>query len=308
MSDDHGVVTVPPKRVVEVVLRMVELPWPEGDELLEWEVRGLEGYTTWMTHVLPLASRGGSAAASLATAVADLADRRWGPRRRFDASLYTDDATTPPPEYDRRSAPADLVRSLGAVDAAWWRHDGHAVLLVDSTATAPDDDKLAVLVMPAQWMGPAGEEEEALGHALVQEFLSGDERRVISALWKVVATRDAAVLAPVAKALPAIERATADLELGGALLSNANNLDHALDRVRAFKAGTCLCTTYPDHPRYDPEKEEERGHARVVETLPNDRQWRPDRICVCTDCGRTYRVEEGEYHYTWWKWTQIKRR
>ncbi|WP_424184873.1 hypothetical protein ACOBQX_23685 [Actinokineospora sp. G85] len=53
------------------------------------------------------------------------------------------------------------------------------------------------------------------------------------------------------------------------------------------------------------EEEERQGHIRIVDTVPNDGQWVPDRICECRDCGERYQVEHGEYHYPWWKWTEV---
>ncbi len=140
---------------------------------------------------------------------------------------------------------------------------------------------------------------------LVDEFVSGDPRRVIAALWEVMATRDPDVLTPLATALPELERATAGLDLGGALVSNEANLERAFARIALFASGTCLCTAYPSHLFFDPEKEAHREHVRIVGTVPNERQWEPDRICECIDCGRLYQVEQGESHYTWWQWTQL---
>ena len=142
--------------------------------------------------------------------------------------------------------------------------------------------------------------------SLVDDFLSGESSRVLHALWAVVASRDPDVLGPVATALPTVEDATADADLGGALMSNNRNLEHAFDRIRLFARGACLCAAYPAHSAaYDPAKEKRRGHVRIVGTVPNERQWEPDRICECTDCGKRFQVEQGEYHYTWWKWTEL---
>ncbi len=140
---------------------------------------------------------------------------------------------------------------------------------------------------------------------IVTDFLSGDPDRVLTALWAVVHTRDPQVLAPVVAALPAIRQATEELELGGILVPNRRNLQHALDRVELVGKGVCLCAAYPSHLGYDPAKEENRQHVRIVDTRHNDQQWVPDRICECRDCGKLFRVEEGEYHYTWWKWTEV---
>lgn len=144
---------------------------------------------------------------------------------------------------------------------------------------------------------------------LADDFVSKDGRRVLHAVWKVFKTRDPKVLEPLAAALRAIDRATDDLDLGGALLSNGRNLEHALDRIRIFGEGRCLCAAYADHVLYEPAKEEAYGHVRIVEEIPvfyNGRPDRPKRVCECVGCGRRFEVEEGEYHYTWWKWTALR--
>lgn len=155
-------------------------------------------------------------------------------------------------------------------------------------------------------MTDGDETMDAMPAPLMDDFLSGDRGRVLHAAWEVFKTREPAALEPLVAALPAIERATDGLDLGGALLSNRVNLDHALDRIRTFAEQRCLCTAYAGHVLYEPAKEETLGHVRIVEEIPvffNGRPDRPKRICECTDCGRRFSVEEGESHYTWWKWT-----
>ena len=150
------------------------------------------------------------------------------------------------------------------------------------------------------------EADAAQETTLLDDFLSADSSRVLHAVWAVFKTRDPKVFEPLVSALPAIDRATDDLELGGALISNDRNLGHALERIEIFGEGRCLCAAYLGHVRYEPAKEEGYGHVRIVEEVPvffNGRPDRPKRVCECTGCGRRFEVEEGEYHYTWWKWT-----
>lgn len=306
MSEPDEIIDAAPSRLIDVIAQMVDLPWPDGDEWLEWEIDGIEGQTSWLTHVLPLgATSDARALADFVSNLAKLADQRWGAHRRFDATRFTDGADTDRASYDRRSAPASMVRSIGAKGAPWWKLGSDAVMLVHGKQSRPRRTA-GVLVLPAQWLGEPGAEEAALQAPLVDEFLSGEQRPVLHAVWEVFTSRDPDVFAPLVMALPAIEKATADLDLGGALLSNGANLDHALDRIRLVARKQCLCGAYPDHVLYDPAKEKAWGHVRIVEEIPmfyNGNPDRPKRICECTDCGRRFSVTEGEYHYTWWKWT-----
>lgn len=177
--------------------------------------------------------------------------------------------------------------------------------MTDEIVEASPVQVMAVLVLPAQWLGDPPAREDAPVSPLVADFLSGDRSRVLSAVWAVVRTRDPDTLAPLVRSLPAIEEATADADLGGMLASNSDHLAHALDRLRLVDRGACLCAAYRLHQFYDPEKEEHLRHVRVVASVPNDRQWVPDRICECRDCGQQFQVEQGDYHYTWWKWTEV---
>ncbi|WP_139977342.1 hypothetical protein [Nocardioides litoris] len=305
MSDptgDETVVDATPEQVLAVAEQMVDLPWPAdgSDDDLPWVLDGLEGTSLWLAHVLPLAARAEPAQVrALLDPLVALADRRWAVRHRFDATAHTDDARTmaDPSAYDRRSAPAGMVRSLGASTAPWWRCAGHAVLLVDG------GDRAALLVLPVEWMGRPGAAEAALATPLGRDLVSGDRARVLTAVWEVIRTRDPAVLGPLVPALPAIREVADDADLGGALISNRTHLAHALLRVRLHGEGACLCLAYPDHQLYDVVKEVDRGHVTVVGTVPNPRQWEDDRICACTGCGRRYQVEQGDYHYPWWAWT-----
>ena len=142
---------------------------------------------------------------------------------------------------------------------------------------------------------------------LLDDFVSKDRGRILHATWEVFHTRDPEVLAPLAKELRRIDRATDDIDLGGALASNAQHVGHAIERLRLFADGQCLCAAYADHMFYEPAKEESYGYVRIVEEIPvvTDKGFpdRPRRVCECTDCGRVFDVQEGEYHYPWWKWT-----
>ena len=135
----------------------------------------------------------------------------------------------------------------------------------------------------------------------LDDLLSADPHRVWQASWEVIGTRDIALLDLLRAALPEIRRATADVELGGMIRSNRDALDHALAKVQSFRRWRCWCDDYPRLLAYDPTREQERGHARV---LRQDRSgWPATYECECTVCGSRFDVEEGEHHALWWRWT-----
>lgn len=146
---------------------------------------------------------------------------------------------------------------------------------------------------------------------LVADVLSGERSRVLEAVWRIFSTRDPHLLDGPAAALPQLRAAADDADLGGLLASNNAHLHHVLCRLELYARGQCLCAAYDSLDRfdssmfYDVEKEAALGHVTIVDTEPVP-GWIPIRICVCTDCGRRFRVEEGDYHYSWWKWTEVE--
>lgn len=74
---------------------------------------------------------------------------------------------------------------------------------------------------------------------LVDDLLSGDSSLVVPAAWAILKTRDPEVLAPLVSALPAIRRATADLDLGGMLVSH-----HTQDEIGATPSIGTVADSY----------------------------------------------------------------
>jgi hypothetical protein len=133
----------------------------------------------------------------------------------------------------------------------------------------------------------------------LDDLLSADPQRVWQASWAVIHTRDTALLEELRTALPAILRATAGVELGGMIRPNRDALDHAVGKVRGYRGWRCWCD---DYPRL---LEEERGHATVLRR--DVAGWPVTYECACAVCGRRFRVEEGEHHALWWRWTALRR-
>ncbi|RYZ85945.1 MAG: hypothetical protein EOP04_14900 [Proteobacteria bacterium] len=136
----------------------------------------------------------------------------------------------------------------------------------------------------------------------LQDITSGDSHRIWKSACAIATLRDIQELELLAAHLPEIEKATKGIDLGGALFPNQKHLEFALHKLRYFKSKAgCLCRLYPDRLMFNPAREQESGNIRILETIRGD-QWNDSYACQCAFCGTVFRVEEGEYHYTWWKW------
>lgn len=136
--------------------------------------------------------------------------------------------------------------------------------------------------------------------SLLEDFVSGDTSRVLHATWEVIGSRDRKLLDPLLPHLRQIHRATENLSLGGMLRSNSANLDHALEKLENLQRGTCWCENYAGFDRYEPDRERAAGYIQILST--SEPGWSMTYACECTNCGRKFDVEQGDYHVMWWKW------
>lgn len=134
---------------------------------------------------------------------------------------------------------------------------------------------------------------------VLDDLLSQDSERIDRARWTLLRTRDAAVIGPVADRLDEVEAALG--ERPDPRLDD-HGRDHVLDRIRRWRAGRCLCGAYPHSDRYDVERELAAGHITVSSSTPGKDWQGPWWVVACTDCGRRFEVEQGQYHWTWWRW------
>jgi hypothetical protein len=141
-------------------------------------------------------------------------------------------------------------------------------------------------------------------NTLLRDITSGDAHRIWSSSSAIIHTRDAESLDQLSAHLPEIRAKTAGIELGGALFPNKKYHEFALRKLEYYrnKSG-CLCRLYPEYLMYDPKKEQSAGNVRIVDTSYSEGNWIDAYTCECTLCGTGFRVEEREYHYTWWGWT-----
>ena len=138
---------------------------------------------------------------------------------------------------------------------------------------------------------------------ILEDLLSRDPHRIWSGCGAVRQLRDRAELVLLAEHAPEIRKATKGVNLGGMLRPNAVQLEHAF-RILEFAARSadCLCGLYTTDDAYDPNREAENGHVRILETVLTADRWVDYYRCQCASCGKKYRVTEREYHYTWWRW------
>ncbi len=316
---EHGT----PAELLDVIARLPGLPYAPSGGKRDWTVDGHEGESFDRMHMFGLASDpDGSAVRALATRLAAAADQRWGKRSRFDCV-----AVTPPDDpahiLDPRAAPAAALRAMGSSEAEVWRFGVSALFLALNPHHTSGVAICVALVMEAAYLEKPvdrfavadaemasrmrkarkrrGRETTADGadSPLLQEFLSRDQKRVSAAIDVVNRSGDTALLAPVAANLSAVLKA---LNAADFVIVEGNPVELAVDRLEIVESGGCLCTTYPRRS-VDPEREAEHGWVRI-ESETCEPGGRPLRVVACTACGAVYDVEEGDYHYTWWKWVR----
>lgn len=288
--------------IVAVIEQMPGLPWVEDDDAdwIDWEIDGMEGQSNWFLHLLRLGSTSDPAQANelveVTRAFIEAADRHWGAHERLTVAGFNDSEDVPWELYDRREGVIRLLQDVGTNRALWWKYGANAVLLAANPETKPKVRRAAVMVLPVHWIETPDRGKAMRQSPVVADLLSGEVERVRKVALAVRTTRDREIFEPLAAALPALETST----YAGV------DVDAAFDRIRIFAAGTCLCADYLNRQLYNPETEAAAGHVRIVEERQKQLGARPERLCECSDCGRRFHVEEGDYHYTWWRWTELE--
>ena len=140
---------------------------------------------------------------------------------------------------------------------------------------------------------------------LLDKLTSGDAHQIWESSCAVATLRDPLVLDHLCAHLQGIEKATRGIELGGMLFPNREHLNFALRKLRYYKANAgCLCHLYPERLMFSPAEEEDAGNIRILETVRSS-DYNAAYRCQCVLCNAQFRVEEGEYHYTWWQWSLV---
>jgi hypothetical protein len=139
--------------------------------------------------------------------------------------------------------------------------------------------------------------------SILEDLTSKDSHRIWSGACEVRNLRDRGELARLASHLDEIRESTRLVPLGGALRANSSHLTFAIRKLQfVVDSSDCLCALYEMDDLYNPETEKTAGHVRIIGTVLTGEKWVDHYECECIDCGARFRVEEREYHYTWWSW------
>jgi len=138
---------------------------------------------------------------------------------------------------------------------------------------------------------------------LLEDLTSRDPKRIREASCAVRKLRDRSELAHLVQDLDRIKKLTKGVKLGGMLRPNSSHLDFAIRKLElAGSSEDCFCSLYPLDDMFDPTGEEKDGNIKIIATVLAEGNWVDHYDCVCSLCGARFRVEEREYHYTWWSW------
>jgi hypothetical protein len=142
--------------------------------------------------------------------------------------------------------------------------------------------------------------------SLLEDLTSGDAHRIWSSACAIRRLRDPEELALLVDNLESIKASTQGVALGGALRANASHLSFAIRKLEHVRSTRdCLCLLYTMDDLYNPAKEAADAFVRILRTVHLAGGWVDYYECECAVCGAKYRVEEREYHYTWWAWRRV---
>lgn len=144
---------------------------------------------------------------------------------------------------------------------------------------------------------------------ILEEITSGDAHKIWAGAHAIIHLKDEARLMTIARHLADIRKTTSGVELGGLFCPNKYHLQFAIKKLEFVALPNpkpCICSLYPEYMMFSPMQEEAAGSMRIVQTfLLEGSKYVDHYLCECLSCGIQYRVEEREYHYTWWAWTSI---
>jgi len=142
---------------------------------------------------------------------------------------------------------------------------------------------------------------ESTTEQILADITSRDTHKVWSSACEIISlSQDPHKILPLIKHLEEIKEKTKALNMGGAFAPNQRFIDYAI-RILEFHrdSSACTCNLYTGYDRSDPNKEAQAGHIEILNTTSEGNYF---YNVICKKCGQKFKVEEGEYHYTWWDW------
>lgn len=138
---------------------------------------------------------------------------------------------------------------------------------------------------------------------IVQDMLSGNARSIWSASCAICSlSQNHEKIVELLPYKQQIADASKGIDLGGALAPNKRFLDWAMEIMNFHERDSgCPCCLLNGNS--NPIHCVEDGYFTLVDTVNMKNSNYIDYYIVrCNNCGSLYKVEEREYHFTWWDW------
>lgn len=157
-------------------------------------------------------------------------------------------------------------------------------------------------------------ETEESTNELVEKMLSRDLSKIWEAGWKIQSLyqnpeRVKELLPYKSQMEDAAKEISIDKSAKYAIArynSAKKAIASAFKVLEAYENGiSCPCQLVDENS--NPEQLEEDGYMSILEVKNSEYAWPAHEyfIARCNRCGQKYRVEENEYHSTWWQWITI---
>lgn len=142
---------------------------------------------------------------------------------------------------------------------------------------------------------------------IIKDMLSGDADKIWSASCAICSLSQNHD--KVMELVPYKEKmyyATRNIELGGAIALNNRFLKKAFEVMEVHEEGKeCPCILLGGDS--NPKHLLEDGYIELMDVVYSSNSGYIDYYMVrCNRCKKGYKVEEREYHYTWWSWQVLK--
>lgn len=141
---------------------------------------------------------------------------------------------------------------------------------------------------------------------ILKDMLSGDMQKIWSASCEIVSlSQNHEKIMELVPYTDEMYRAVKKLEPGGFIIPHQRVLEKVFQILHLHKEGKeCPCRLLGGES--NPKDLIEDGYFEFVNMVYCDNKDYIDSYTVlCKHCHKIYQVEEREYHFTWWEWTEI---